>query len=192
MKHFYKNIIDENWFDYKVFYTDIVKQSPRDAHFVEVGSWKGKSSCFMAVEIANSGKNIKFDCVDTWDATTDEADYWVKFKDENDIDLYQVFLNNIEPVKTYINPIRSLSWEAASMYKDASLDFIFIDAAHDYESVTKDLVSWFPKLKLGGIIAGHDYFNKRVEVQKAVDEYFENTKHELAFSVDKIWYVKYI
>ena len=36
------------------------------AHFVEIGSYKGRSSSYMAVEIVNSGKSITFDCVDTW------------------------------------------------------------------------------------------------------------------------------
>jgi hypothetical protein len=53
-----------------------------------------------------------------------------------------------------------------------------------YKSVTKDLVSWFPKLKLGGVIAGHDYFNKRVEVQKAVDEYL--AEHQIALMLHRV------
>ena len=86
--------------------------------------------------------------------------------------LYEIFLKNIEPVKHQINPIKSLSWDGAAFYEDNSLDFVFIDAAHDYESVKKDINAWFPKIKKGGVIAGHDY-TWCADVQKAVNEFFK-------------------
>ena len=87
-------------------------------------------------------------------------------------ELYETFLKNISPVKHIITPIRELSWEGAKHYEDNTLDFIFIDAAHDYESVKKDINAWFPKLKQEGIIAGHDY-TWCEEVRQAVNEFFE-------------------
>ena len=87
--------------------------------------------------------------------------------------LYKHFLENIEPVKHIINPIRKASLDAVSLYKDNSLDFIFIDAAHDYENVLNDIKSWYPKVKLGtGVIAGHDY-TWGPEVKKAVHDFFD-------------------
>jgi hypothetical protein len=72
MEHFYnENIFGENWFDYSELYKSQVNKAIDGSHFVEVGSWKGRSSAFMAVEIINSGKKIKFDCVDTWTGTED-------------------------------------------------------------------------------------------------------------------------
>lgn len=122
------------------------------------------SACFMAVEIINSGKNIKFDCVDTWE-------FFDSFTDISEVaydNLYEIFLQNIEPVKESIGVVRKLSWDAASNYDDESLDFVFIDAGHDYESVKKDLVSWLPKIKKNGVIAGHDYYHE--PVKRAVHE----------------------
>lgn len=60
---------------------------------------------------------------------------------------------------------------------DKELDFVYIDAAHDYRSVWADLQAWFPVVKVGGIIAGHDYKNSfvrknLVEVKRAVDNFF--------------------
>jgi predicted O-methyltransferase YrrM len=60
----------------------------------------------------------------------------------------------------------------ASNYQDDSLDFVFIDAGHDYDSVTKDITNWYPKIKNGGIIAGHDY-HYDVGVYPAVNDYFK-------------------
>ena len=60
MEHFYHNI-GEDWFSYPQLYKRIVDNSQDGAHIVEVGSWKGRSASFMAVEIINSNKKIKFD-----------------------------------------------------------------------------------------------------------------------------------
>ena len=120
----------------------------------------------------NSNKNIKFDCVDLWEYSDIQRD----IEKNRYKDLYNIFLSNIKPVKHVINPIKMISWEAADLYKDESLDFVFIDAAHDYESVKKDINAWYPKIKKGGVIAGHDYFTSPSNVKRAVDEFFENIK----------------
>ena len=57
MEHFYYHI-GENWFNYQDLYNQMVNYFPDGAHFVEVGSWKGRSSAFMAVEIINSNKKL--------------------------------------------------------------------------------------------------------------------------------------
>lgn len=176
MKHFYEKL-GENWFTYPKLYSWAVEKFHTNSHFVEVGTWKGMSAAYMAVEIINSGKDIRFDCIDTWDfvgstrwsaqLTTDGAGIPQHMFDS----LYEVFLKNIEPVRHKINPVKSLSWDGAALYEDNSLDFVFIDAAHDYESVKKDLKAWFPKIKKGGLIAGHDF--ECVDVREATAEFFE-------------------
>jgi predicted O-methyltransferase YrrM len=179
IKHFYQNI-GEDWFTYAEFYKQIVEKFSDGAHFVEVGSWKGRSASYMAVEIHNSNKKIKFDCVDKWDGS-DEIFYQ---KDEAVVNnvLYEVFLKNTEPVKHIINPIKMTSVEASKLYSDESLDFVFIDACHDYECVKEDIKAWYPKIKKGGIISGHD-FNVE-EVKKAVVEQINNF---YAIGVYDIW-----
>ena len=166
MEHFYQTL-GENWFTYPGLYQHIVEQAANNSHFVEVGVWKGMSASYMAVEIINSGKNIKFDCIDTWEFPPNQNDIPESMYDG----LYETFLKNIEPVKHIINPIKGTSWESASLYKDKSLDFVFIDAAHDYESVKKDITAWLPKIKDSGIIAGHDYAWCK-DVENAVNEIF--------------------
>lgn len=167
MEHFYQNL-GENWFTYPTLYATVVHKFPTDSHFVEVGTWKGMSAAYMAVEIINSGKNIKFDCVDNWEYTPLQTE----LDESMFVNLYETFLQNIEPVKHIIKPVRELSWDGAKYYEDKSLDFIFIDAAHDYESVKKDINAWYPKLKDTGIIAGHDY-TWCEDVRRAVNEFFQ-------------------
>lgn len=50
-----------------------------------------------------------------------------------------------------------LSAELAQEIEDGSLDFVYIDSAHDYSSVKEDLQAWYPKVRLGGWVTGHDY-----------------------------------
>lgn len=57
---------------------------------------------------------------------------------------------------------------------DHSIDIIFIDGDHRYEGVMRDLIAWTPKLRLGGIICGHDYDNPNV--YRAVNEKFKKVR----------------
>jgi predicted O-methyltransferase YrrM len=170
MEHFYKDL-GEHWFTYPNLYSYMVEKYPTNSHFVEVGVWKGMSAAYMAVEIINSGKDIKFDCIDNWEFVADlQDDIPQELFGE---DIYETYLKNIEPVKDKITSIKSLSWDGAKHYEDSSLDFVFIDAAHDYESVKKDINAWLPKIKKGGAIGGHDY-EWCDDVKKAVHEFFAN------------------
>lgn len=182
MEHFYQNI-GEDWFTYPNLYKKVVESAGNEFHFVEVGSWKGRSSVFMAVEIINSGKNIKFDCVDTWEGSVEHLDY-DEIKEKK---LYDIFLNNIESVKHVINPVKMSSLEAVNLYGDKTLDFIFIDASHEYEDVKRDIIAWLPKLKIGGVLAGHDYgvFDG---VTRAANEIFQ--AHEIEISESCFIYKK--
>ena len=193
MEHFY-NTIGEDWFTYQELYSNMVDYFPDNALFVEIGSWKGRSTSYMAVEIHNSEKNIKFDCVDTWDGSEEHSDpnsCWFQPELVNDKNwLYRIFLENTKPVNHIINPIRTTSLEAAQYYKNRSIDFVFIDAAHDYENVKADLNAWYPKVKKGGFIGGHDYpgFSG---VVLAVNEFFMTEMSNAALNLkDNYWWHK--
>jgi hypothetical protein len=161
MEHFYQNI--QGWFTFPKFYSEIVKQAKDGFHFVEVGSWKGKSTAYLAVEIINSNKQIKFDCVDTWEGDNDiNSSYNEPLLNIPD-GLYNHFLENINPVKEFLNPIRLSSLAASALYSDKTLNCVFIDGAHDYKNVSDDIKHWISKIKPGGIISGHDYAHQPVK-----------------------------
>lgn len=72
---------------------------------------------------------------------------------------------------------RTTSVDAAHRVEDASLDFVYVDARHDRESVLEDLAAWFPKLRPGAVFAGHDYVDGAFPsgefgVRSAVDAFF--------------------
>jgi hypothetical protein len=175
MNHIYQQSqFGENWFSYPNLYKRIVNQFPTGSKFVEVGSWKGKSSAFMAVEIANSNKEIDFYCVDTWEGSVEHQEYGELSE------LYNIFIENMRPVEPYYFPLKISSLSAVSKFRDKSLDFVFIDASHEYEDVKNDILAWIPKVKSGGILAGHDYYVGDVDwcpgVKQAVNEIFGNVE----------------
>lgn len=70
--------------------------------------------------------------------------------------------------------IRAKSMEAVQTFQDNTLDFVFIDANHEYSHVKDDIREWTKKVKVGGIVAGHDYYITKAGnsgVIDAVDEY---------------------
>ena len=161
----------ENWFSYPNLYSSMVKKFNSGSKFVEVGSWKGMSSAFMATEIANSEKDISFCCIDSWEGSIEHRE----FKDLKDI--YHIFITNMRPLEKYFSHIKERSLNAVNLFEDNSLDFVFIDASHEYEDVKNDILAWLPKVKRGGILAGHDYYVNQdwfSGVKKAVNEIFSD------------------
>jgi hypothetical protein len=167
IEHYYQNI-GENWFSYARLYADAVRYFDDGSKFVEVGCWKGRSVCFLGVEINNSGKKISVDCIDHWLGSNEHQE----IENVKNNDLYEEFLSNIDPVKHILNPIRMSSLDAVKLYDDESLDFVFVDASHEYEDVKQDIEAWYSKVKKGGIFAGHDYHQSWPGVMQAVDEFF--------------------
>ena len=74
--------------------------------------------------------------------------------------------------------IRNTSRAASEQFEESSLDFVFIDAQHHFDAVLEDLTIWFPKLRPGGVLAGHDwgldYGPPLFGVEKAVREFSKN------------------
>ena len=56
--------------------------------------------------------------------------------------------------------LRMDSATAAAHFDDASLDFVYIDGDHSVEGCTRDILAWAPKVKRGGVLAGHDYYDR--------------------------------
>lgn len=155
MQHFYQCIV--GWCDFEDLYAEAVRRAPSDtaSSFVEVGVCYGRSAAFMAVEIENSGKEIRQHLVDKW---SDEAEYH--------------FVNRAvgEPFDCAL--YRGDSAEAADYFDDGSVDFCFIDADHSYEGVKRDILAWLPKVADGGAIGGHDHTAEFPGVVVAVAQIF--------------------
>lgn len=116
------------------------------------------------------------------------VDAWKHFKTLNDYapqetcDLfYEEAKARMAPYQNY-EIIRAWSMDAVKKFKDESLDFVYIDANHEYPFVMEDLSQWSKKIRKGGIISGHDYYvtrhPTRMQVKEALDDYIRtnNTK----------------
>ena len=123
----------------------------------------------------NTNRNVKFYSVDTWEGSDEEEH--IKLIQELKLQgktLFDEFQENIKScgVDDVVIPIQSTSILAAEQFEDNSLDFVHIDASHEYEDVLNDIKSWYPKVKPGGMITGDDYLWPGVN--KAVNEYFKD------------------
>lgn len=189
MKHnYYRNI--NGWFDFKNFYNFIVENFD-NATFVEIGTWKGKSLMYLAEKVKESGKNIKIIGIDTFEGSesTPTMGDNVEMQSISSDYLYETYLKNIEPLKDIITTIRGDSRVVYKQFADQSIDVLFIDGDHSYEAVKKDIELWFPKVKIGGIISGHDYTELYgYGVVKAVKELF--FKNKIKTFKPFVWYLK--
>ena len=97
--------------------------------------------------------------VDIWRETGERGQNDNNFEQDLLDDQYREVFDKYLP-QNRIRIIREFSVKAAKFFPDETFDFVYIDADHTYEAVTQDLDAWFPKVKVGGVIAGHDYISK--------------------------------
>lgn len=177
MEHYYDGI--QGWFSFPYLYSEMVKRFT-NANFLEIGCWKGKSTAYLAVEIINSNKNITLHCIDTWEGSIEHKT--LECIENNS--LYDEFLTNINPVVDTLKIIKNDSISAIDYFPDNYFEFVFLDASHEYGDVKRDLEAWYPKIKEGGVFAGHDYQTHWKGVMEAVDEFVAKNNLKLRTQED--------
>jgi len=130
---------------------------------VELGVWVGRSLCSVAHLIR--AKHLHVVAVDTFTKTTE------RFKQTITRPQMDVFVENMERFGVTPECVQMASHLAAPLVREAGL--VFIDAAHDYASVMRDIEAWRGKSR---IIAGHDYAMPQFGVKRAVDEVFPEAR----------------
>jgi hypothetical protein len=120
---------------------------------VEVGTFKGEFS----KEILGSWSG-KLYMVDVWRDLSEEYQDCSnhKFFETN---LYDETIKNVNEFGDRAIMIRTTSESASHIFSNDSLDFVYIDANHSYDFVKQDIKLWYPKIKKGGYILGHDYLD---------------------------------
>lgn len=104
---------------------------------------------YFSEVLCRENPKLKLKCVDPW------APYGRSDKAKED----GVYDKAVERLRGFPGTeiIRLPSMEAVKDVPDVSLDFVYIDALHDFDSVIKDLLFWVPKVRMGGMISGHDF-----------------------------------
>jgi len=176
----------QGWFDYEDLYSHLAKNLPEGSSFVEVGVWKGRSICYLGQQLKSINKKFKIFAVDTFKGSSNE-DAHQKEVQEHGGSLLPLFLKNLTDLNLtdLITPIEKDSIEASKLFSDNEIDFVFVDANHSYEAVIEDLKHWYPKLKPGGIIAGHDFWAD--SVRSAVLTFFKDKNLNVNRASQSCW-----
>ena len=169
MKHFYKTLPGLCTFeDYYAWVAGKAKETQADWapkqegpwHGVEIGVFGGQSAAFLATELINLEVDAKLDLVDEF--THPQAQI-------------EDVVARLAPVKQIVGDIhQGCSWEMADRYRDRSLDFCFIDTEHTLDTTRKEIAAFLPKMKIGGIMGGHDFSVHFPGVIQAVTEAFSH------------------
>jgi predicted O-methyltransferase YrrM len=116
------------------------------AVMVEIGSYLGASSCFLAAA-ALELRDARLHCVDTWEN---------EGMSEGHRDTWKEFQRNTRMYQQVIEPHRGKSMDVVRTFTHR-IDLIFIDGDHSYEGCHGDVVNWLPLMKAGGCILLHDW-----------------------------------
>lgn len=136
----------------------------------EIGVWEGHYSS----DLCAANPQLRLTCVDPWQ----EYRFYNEAKNNQDrLDAaYRTAVERLRPFGCTI--LRMTSEQGASTVPDGSLDFVYVDANHGEAFVRQDLEAWTPKVRSGGVVAGHDYIvgiatkkHKHIEVRAAVDAF---------------------
>lgn len=157
--------------------------------FVEVGCKEGRTTSFILKNVPDS----RVVAIDPWitqaasdDPTKETYESWDFKKIEAE------FWANVGEHKARCSMARATSEFAAdNWYPRYSLeqqhDLIFIDALHDYEHVMQDISLWWPKVRTGGVLAGHDFNHKWPGVERAVADHFNLA--DIGVGFDSVWFL---
>lgn len=161
---------------------------------VEVGVLRGE----FAAHILKYWKGKKLFCVDGWRHMTGLID--INNPDHNGhLDNMAKAFMAVYGFQGRATLLRELSLEAAQLFPNEAVDFVYLDAAHNYDNVRKDLRAWYPKIVRGGILCGHDYLDSKIEpgsdtagftefgVKQAVDEFAKEHNFEVNVTQEELF-----
>lgn len=116
---------------------------------VEIGTHRGK----FANQLLSQWNGQVLNCVDPWQPGYDEGDPASYGDRDQD---YQQAQTVLAKYGNRCRLLRQTSADASKLFTPESIDFVYLDGCHRYESVYEDLRLWWPKVKPGGLLAGHD------------------------------------
>lgn len=113
------------------------------------GAEVGVAEGYHAKVLCDSHPDLKLFCVDIWEKYPDYSEYAT---------IEQIYPKALALLKSYnCVVIKKFSMDAVKDFAPKSLDFVYIDGAHDFKSVADDICEWSKIVRVGGIVFGHDY-----------------------------------
>jgi predicted O-methyltransferase YrrM len=160
--------------------TALASTVPAGQVIVELGSYRGKSSCYLAAG-SHAGNHVPVYCVDLWELggqwETDVERRPGGALHHDDPAHHEAFRVNTEPFRDVIREVQADSLSAARVVNRRcwwwwQVGLLFIDADHRYEATKANLNAWTPHMAPGGWVVIHDYANGDYPgVRQAVDEW---------------------
>ncbi len=157
------------------------------------GAEIGVQSGYFSEVILNAWRGTKLYSIDPWQEypPTHYVDVANVLQSEQDR-RYQQTVERLKRFGSRSSILRKISRAAVDEFKDGQLDFVYLDAQHHYEAVTEDLTLWRPKIRQGGLLAGHDYVDGDLPqgvfgVKSAVDEFVRANCLRLVVSREAHW-----
>jgi len=164
---------------------ELIKKIKPKGVGVEVGVQAGVfSNCIL-----ENCKDLKLYLIDCWET----QDFNI-YPDIANVDLRshaQALIHTISLNWKFFDRlkiIKDFSKNAVTYFKDESLDFIYLDANHKSEAFIEDLSLWYPKLKIGGLFAGHDYIDESIESGYGAKIEVKSAINNFSKEYDKIVY----
>ena len=166
MKHTYFKI--PGWFNMHEAYDQLLEHCEDGDEILEIGSFMGRSTSYLATNIINSGKKVHLYALDTFEGSSEHANLDIVGG------FYERFQNNCKEFisRGIVTPVKSRSHDINTLARFPNNHFqgIIVDGAHEYEPVMEDILNWWPKLKDGGTMVGDDM--SLASVQQAVTDTF--------------------
>lgn len=167
------------WFGFPLAYDYAITHAKNQDNFLEIGAFEGASTAYMSKLIEQSGKNVRFYVVDTWNTDIRAGGIETLPKNRYGVgnnDIYPTFEHNLKK-HGYFDCIIPLKMDSKQAYhylanQGVQFKFIFLDGDHSYENVKWELENYLTLLVPGGIIGGDDYGLTRstTGVQQAVHD----------------------
>lgn len=173
-RHFKQD--DMGSFPERGFLFQLASDAPAGAQVVEVGSWMGASTCFLAAGLKGNGAKVY--AVDNFKGLStcgeDSAWYNRHFRRLGADSTLEIFRANFAELdlSARAEPVVSDSIAAARAMasRHGSIDLIFIDGDHSYEACRADIHAWAPFVRRGGVMAFHDFGSRAEGVTRAIFE----------------------
>jgi len=121
-----------------------------------IGAEIGTEQGLYAETLCKGNPNLHLYCVDPWKSYRGYLDHITQEKLDN---FYEIAKARLAPYNVEL--VRKFSMEAVKDFKRNSLDFVYIDANHEFRYIVEDLCEWPAKVRPGGIIAGHDFCQRK-------------------------------
>jgi len=163
------------WTDFHGIYNEAAEAAKDDSVLVEVGVAFGSSLAYLARRLIDLKKGSKLYAVDSWpvDHTTWTTDPSLALPKGAFHAFCAGMIQHAPEELERINVLRAPSVSVARLIAHlGGANFVFIDAAHDYDNVKADIAAWLPVMRAGAVIAGHDHNGNHPGVVQAVREQF--------------------